>query len=480
MGVNSRDLVRASRLVAWAAWLVPAALRDEWRAEWRGELSAWEGDGRSGLVRHAAGAFADAAWLRQRQFVDLTLVDDLRHAWRWLHDHVGFAAIAIGVLATGMAASITAFSVVSQLLLRPLPYPEPERLVTVWERQSQAPGRQDVSPGNFFDWRERSTAFEFLAAAEPFGQDYLDGDRPEVWPTANVTAGFFESFGVAPRLGRWFTADEYSAGRNKVVVLSAGVWRSRFASDPTVVGRRIRLDGEPWEVVGVMPDDFLPHLLESRPGYILAWAPKVVQEFEPRIRGNGYWAAVGRLKPGVSLTAARADMDRIAAQIETEQPRTNRGSRVDLVPIREHLVGDVRPAVGLFVAAVAVVLLIACVNVTNLLLARGSTRTHELAVRSALGASRWRLIGQLLVESTLLSALAAAVAFALAAGATRALAGTRAGGRAVAGDTAGGLAGRHVRRGAEPGRGVVGRRRAGAAPEPRRPGRRHQDQHQRT
>lgn len=412
----------ARRLIGAAAWLVPAQLRDDWRREWHGELAAWAAAGRRGASRHAIGAFADAFWIRQRQLGDARLFDDLRHGWRQLRAHAGFAVVAIGILALGMAGSVAAFSVVSQILLRPLPYPEPDRVVTLWERQPSEPGRLDVAPGNFLDWRDRATAFEQLAAVEPYSRDYSDGERPEVWPLHNVTEGFFDSLGVPPLVGRTFTAADHVKGRHRVVVISAGLWRSRFAADPTVVGRRLTLDAEPWEVVGVMPDEFQPHLQEARPGGRAVWAPKYIEEHEPRIRASGYWNVVGRLKPGVTLAQARDEMERLAVQIEAEQPRTNRGSRVEVVTMREHLVGDVRPAVGLFAAAVGVVLLIACVNVTNLLLARGATRAGELAVRSALGASRRRLVGQLFVESLLLATFGAVAALGLAAAVIRGLA----------------------------------------------------------
>lgn len=411
--------------------MVPRALRDQWRTEWLAELAA-HADALAGQppprrdasLRYALGAPLDAFWIRQRSVADLTWVDDLRHGWRQLRQQTGFAVTAVGILALGMAASVTAFSVVSQVLLRPLPYPEPDRVVTVWQRQSDSPAaRLEVAPGNFLDWRARARSFRYLAAADPYSYDYTGGDRPEVLRSANVTEGFFEAFGMRPLLGRFFLPDEHRKGANHVVVLSARLWRSHFGADPGIVGRAIPLDHTSYTVVGVVSDDFQPHLLEEVPGQIAMWAAKAIEEHEPRSRErSGYWQVVGRLADGRTLESAQAEMDAVAAQIARENPRTNTGSGVAIVSLRDHLVGDVRPAVMLFAGAVLAVLLIACVNVTNLLLARGASRRQELAIRSALGANRARLVGQLLVESLMLASLSSVIAVAIASGAMRVLA----------------------------------------------------------
>lgn len=416
----------ARALLQLAAPLVPRAQRDDWYAEWLAELEADAArsrtvgrESRPSLLRRSMGAPIDAIWLRQRALMDLAIVDDLRVGARQLRQQAGFGLTAIGILALGMAASITAFSVVTQLLLRPLPYPDPDRIVTLWQRQADTQTPLDVAPGNFLDWRDRATSFSHLAGAEPYSRDYLGGDRPEVLPSIQVTQGFFEVFGLPPLAGRYFRPEEHKKGANQVAVISARVWRNLFAADPELIGRAIALDDGAFTVVGVAPDEFQTDLFESGSGHRGLWTPKGVEENEFRIRTSGYWNVVGRLAEGRSLDEARAEMDSIASQIEREQPQTNRSSRVAILPFREHLVGDVRPAVTLFAWAVAAVLLIACVNVTNLLLARGVARQQELAIRTALGADRRRLVSQLLAESLLLSIAAGGVALALASTAIR-------------------------------------------------------------
>ncbi|HJU44162.1 MAG TPA: ABC transporter permease [Vicinamibacterales bacterium] len=420
----------AIRIVRLASWLVPARLRREWLMEWEGELAAATAEpasmkpkAKSGrLTRHALGSFVDAFWIRQRDVADLRAIDDLRHGWRQIRQQGGFAFTAIAILALSMAASVVAFSVVSQILERPLPYPKDEQLITVWQRRAGAPAREEVAPANFLDWRARAQSFSHLAAGDPWSYDYTGGDRPEVWRAVNVSEGFFQAYGIAPLLGRFFRAEEHNRGNHQVVVLSARLWRSHFGADRGIVGRAIPLDGLPYVVVGVAPDDFQARMLEDLPGDVRLWAPRFIAGYEAQSRGNGYWQVVGRLKDGISIDAAQSEMDAISAQLESEHPRTNNALRAEIISIREHLVGDVRPAVRLFSAAVLAVLLIACVNVTNLLLARGAVRQHELAVRIALGANRRRVIGQLLLETLLLAMLATVIAIFLAEAAMRSLA----------------------------------------------------------
>src|SRR5688572_6240050 len=209
----------ASRIIRLAAWLVPQRLRADWLLEWQGELAAARSAGNDRLTRHALGSFVDAFWMRQREVADLQIIDDLRHGWRQMREHGGFAVTAIAILALSMAASVVAFSVVSQILERPLPYHDVARLVTVWERQLTTAGRNEVAPANFYDWRTRVTSFSHFAAGDPYSYDYTGGERPEVWRAVNVTEGFFDAYGVTPLLGRFFRSEEHKRGNHQVVVL---------------------------------------------------------------------------------------------------------------------------------------------------------------------------------------------------------------------------------------------------------------------
>jgi putative ABC transport system permease protein len=361
--------------------LVPSGTRDAWAREWEAELrSRWSWMQRrsdtswptqADLLRRSTGAVADAAWIRQQFTADLDVMQDVRHGLRVLRQRPGVSLLAIAVLALAIGATIAIFSMIDVLLLRELPYRDPHRVVTISERQIQTDAdRQGVAPGNFLEWRDRATAFEHIAAADPWSFDYLEGPEPTTLIGALVSQGFFEAFGVELHLGRVFRPEEFQPGRENVVVLSHGSWRQRFGGDRGIVGRPIRLEGKSFLVIGVLPASFQPNLLDRAIEREI-WAPKIFQEYERRNRRSAYWNVVARLKPDVTIERAQAELDAISGQLAKEYPRTNTGISGDIDPLREHLTGSVREPLLVLFGAVAVVLLIACANVASLQLARG-------------------------------------------------------------------------------------------------------------
>jgi putative ABC transport system permease protein len=320
----------------------------------------------------------------------------------------GFATAAVLTLALGIGANATIFSFVNAVLLRPLPYRDPERLVALWQNNTRE-GVPDnpVSPANFLDWRERSRSFERMAAIEPFGLAATGDGEPERFSAFLVTDGFFETMGRDPLLGRWFRREEYEPGRDRVVILGSGLWRRRFGGDPAVVGKTLRLNGEPYTIVGILPADF------QYPADRDAWVPYAPREEDRRERGSTYWQVVARLR--VSPRQAQEEMNGIAAALAREYPDANGGMGATVEPLSDVVTGSARTSLVVLFGAVFLLLLIACVNVANLLLARGAERQRELAIRLALGAGRGRLVRQLVAESSVLAALGGAAGFALAA-----------------------------------------------------------------
>ncbi|HEX7173828.1 MAG TPA: ABC transporter permease [Pyrinomonadaceae bacterium] len=338
-----------------------------------------------------------------------TLLQDVRYGLRTLLKRPGFTVVAVMTLALGIGANAAIFSVVNGVLLRPLPYRDAERIMTVWQRNAQTGAeREPVSPPNFLDFRERNQSFEQLAALRPYGLDYTGAGEPETFQTWRVTEGFFEAAGAVALHGRTFLPEEYRDGVDQVVVIGHGLWQRRFGGDPGVVGQQLVLDGKPRTVVGVMPPEF--HYLDKREMI----APYHIDAHELQRRAATYLNVVGRLKPGVTLEQARSDMSNVAARLAEEYPQANGGMGAAVAPLAEQMLGRVRPALWVLFGAVGFVLLIACANVANLMIARSASREREFAIRAALGAGRGRLMRQLLTESLVLAGLACAGGLLLA------------------------------------------------------------------
>ncbi|HEV2884231.1 MAG TPA: ABC transporter permease, partial [Pyrinomonadaceae bacterium] len=332
-----------------------------------------------------------------------TLWQDVRYSIRMLLKHPGYTFLAVITLALGIGANAAIFSIVNDVLLRSLPYDEPDRIVTLWENNTkEGLPRDDVSPANFLDWRERQQSFSEIAFANPSSMDYAGGSEPEVIRAAAVSQGFFQVFRTNAMYGRTFLPDEHEAGKNQVVILSNGAWQRRFGGDKSIVGRTLDLDGQPTMVVGVMPADFRLYLFDREEEM---WSPQVPNESMKLQRKATYLKVVGRLKPGITLEQAQAELNNIASQLAQENPNTNQGVGITAVSLPEHLKGKWRQALLVLFAAVGLVLLIACANVANLSLARGSEREREFAIRSAIGSGRGRIMRQLLIESSLLATL---------------------------------------------------------------------------
>jgi putative ABC transport system permease protein len=344
--------------------------------------------------------------------VDLT--GDLRRGCRLLLQRRAVSSTAIATLAISVGAAATMFAAVDAALLRPLPLRDADRVVLLWENNpTRGLARDDVAPANFFDWREQAQSFDALAAVEPYTWDVDVKGEPQVIFGLAVTERFLEALGVDVSLGRGFALEDHRPGAPRVAVITDGAWRRRFGASRQAIGASITLDGVPHTIVGVLARSARVRLLPTA-GEREIWVPRARADYDRVVRESGWWNVVGRLASTVTLEQARADMDRVSAVLAAKYPATNADARVLVQPLREQMLGDVRTALIALFAAVICVLLIACANIANLLIAAGAERRAEFAVRAALGASRARLARQLLVEHAALAAAGAAAGLALA------------------------------------------------------------------
>jgi len=349
------------------------------------------------------------------------LARELKFAVRGLWKTKGFTAVTLLTVALGVGANTAIFSIVHGVLLRPLPFRSPERIVTLWENvpdEAGVPRRWRTTAGNYFDWEGEATTFERMALFGSAGMNWTGDGEPEELLGARVSASYFDVLGIEPILGRTFLPEENVPGNERVLLLGHGLWQSRFGRSKDVLGRSLLLDGERFEIVGVMPEAVYPTWPQATgrlpflPLYQQIWVPMALSEERKQNRGSHVFGAIARLAPGSTLESARAEMDTIASRLEAATP-DNYAKGIVVVPYLEEVTGSARPALLVLWGAVALVLLIACTNIASLLIARSAARQKEVALRTALGASRARVLGQFLCESSVLGVFGGALGVGL-------------------------------------------------------------------
>ncbi len=349
-----------------------------------------------------------------------SLLKDIRYGLRGLIKRPGFTVVALITLALGIGANTAIFSLINAVLIRPLPFHEPDRLVWSWGNIRNGGNRASVAPLDYLDYRHENRTFEQFAAmiSVPISANLTGGGEPERLGAAAVTGNFFQALGVQPALGRTFLIENETTGHDQVAVLSYRLWQQRFGGDSAIVNKRITLDDKSFEVIGVMPRDF------EFPATTQVWLP-LNFDASPGMkqRKAHFLRPIGRLKPGVTLAQAQADTDSVARRLEEVYPDTNKGWNLRLVPLREQLVGNVRSTLYILLGAVGFVLLIACANVANLLMAHAASRRKEIALRTALGAGRLRIARQMITESVMLALFGGALGTLLAYWGVQALVG---------------------------------------------------------
>lgn len=338
------------------------------------------------------------------------LFQDIRYALRQLRKSPGFALVVVITLALGIGANTAIFSVVNAVLLRPLEFRDASRLVRVWHvpPAKSFPGMTmfAVSAANYLDWEKQNHVFDGMAIITYHGFTVTGGDVPEQVDASAVSSGFFSTLGIQPILGRALTPEEDQPGRSHVVVLSYRLWKESFGANPEIVGRNINLDGGAYLVAGVMPASF------RFPDFAQMWTPMAWTDKERAVRGEHHYMVIARLKPGIELKQAQAEMNTISGRLQQLYPEDDKGWGAIVVPLHDDMVADVRPALLVLLGAVAFVLLIACVNVANLALAKTFSRQKEIAIRTALGATSSRLLRQILTETVLLALAGGALGLA--------------------------------------------------------------------